>query len=411
MNSSTCRAFESGETTQIRQVKLDADLLLVLADDELTHQQARKLSDLLGCELLEVSDPEQLTPILALRQVTMVLLAIDARTVAPMTALRILSESAPPPSLVLLADLNSRLLASTRRLARERGLRVAGVLPHPLNADTAERLCTPLLRAPPVIPRGELERALAEHEMFLLYQPKMVIEPAGLRFDGVEAFVRWRHPRRGILRPSRFLASLERENLLTELMDFVMCEAIRQAGQWREGGLALQMAINLSPGLVRDHEFPERLDRILREYSVAPRLISLDLTENPQGDRALALEVFAKLRLMGVGLALDNFGTGYSSLTELHEMPYNEVKIDGALISEVPHSPDGSVVVRALVQFAHALGLRVCAEGVETSEAVRYLREVGCDALQGRIVSGPVEARRIEELVALSVSSSLGTTA
>jgi EAL domain-containing protein (putative c-di-GMP-specific phosphodiesterase class I) len=125
----------------------------------------------------------------------------------------------------------------------------------------------------------------------------------------------------------------------------------------------------------------------------------------------LALEVFAKLRLMGVGLALDNFGTGYSSLTELHEMPFNEVKIDGALIGEVPHSPDASVVVRALVQFAHALGLRVCAEAVETAEAVEYLREVGCDALQGRIVSGPVGAREIEEMVASSMSSGLRNTA
>jgi EAL domain-containing protein (putative c-di-GMP-specific phosphodiesterase class I) len=144
-----------------------------------------------------------------------------------------------------------------------------------------------LLRAPPVIPRLELERALAEHEMFLLYQPKMVFEPIGLRISGVEAFVRWRHPRRGILRPSQFLASLERENLLAELTDFVMREAIRQAGQWRESGLALKVDINLSPRLVRDHEFPERLAQLLREYSVAPRLISRDLTDSPQGDRAL----------------------------------------------------------------------------------------------------------------------------
>jgi EAL domain-containing protein (putative c-di-GMP-specific phosphodiesterase class I) len=162
--------------------------------------------------------------------------------------------------------------------------------------------------------------------------------------------------------------------------------------------------MNLSPQLVRDHEFPERLARLLREYNVPPQLISLDLTESPQGDRVLALEVFAKLRLMGVGLALDNFGTGYSSLTELHEMPFNEVKIDGALINEVPHSPDTSIVVRALIEFAHALGLRVCAEAVD------YLREVGCDALQGRIVSGPVGAHEIEEMVASSALEHLRDT-
>jgi len=399
IDSGTARTFGSGETTQVRAIKLDADVLLVIDDDERTFLQARRLGELLGCELIEVSDPEQLIPILALRQVTMVLLAIDARAVAPVTALRILSESATPPAIVLLGDSDSRLLGSTRQLARERGLTVAGVLPRPLKADAAERVCTPLLCAPPIIPRLELERALAEHEMFLVYQPKTVFEPAGLRIDGVEAFARWRHPRRGILRPSQFLTSLESENLLTELMDFVMQEAIRQAGQWRERGLALQVDINLSPRLVQDHEFPERLQQLLREYSVAPRLISLDLTETPQGNRALALEVFAKLRLLGIGLALDDFGKGCASLTALYEFPFSEVKIDGSLINQLPHSPDTSVIVRALIQFAHTLGLRVCAEGVETIEAVEYLRQAGCDAMQGRIVSGPVGAGAIEEMV------------
>jgi EAL domain-containing protein (putative c-di-GMP-specific phosphodiesterase class I) len=398
--SITSRAFGSGETTQIRTVRLDADVFLVIDDDEATLRHAHQLGDLLGCEIIEVSDPEQLLPILTLRQVTMVFLGIDSRAAPPVTVLRMLAESATQAPLILLADPSSRLLGSMRRLARERGLMIAGVLPRPLNVSAAEQLCTPLLRAPPVIPRVELEQALAEHEMYLLYQPKMVIEPTGLRIDGAEAFVRWRHPRRGVLRPAQFLASLERENLLTGLMDFVMREAIRQAGQWGECGLALQVNINLSPRLVRDHEFPERLTRLLREYSVAPRLISLDLTEGIAGDRALALEVFTRLRWMGVGLALDNFGKGYSSMTELYEIPFNEVKIDGALISEVPHSPDASVIVRALIQFAHALGLRVCAEGVETAEALEFLRTVGCDALQGRIVSPPVEAGEIEKMVA-----------
>jgi EAL domain-containing protein (putative c-di-GMP-specific phosphodiesterase class I) len=394
------RTFGSGDTTRVRTLRpsTSADLLLIVDSDQSTIQQANHLSEHLGCDVVEAADLSQLQIVLATRVPNVCLIALDTRTISAAVAFRALAALTPPPAVILLGSVDARLLTSARRLAKAQGLSVVGALHRPFETEEAEQLCTPYLGAPPAVPRHELERALVEHEFSLLYQPKMAIDADGLSLQGVEAFVRWQHPRRGLLRPGQFLASLEREGLLVALMDFVMQEAVRQAGQWRERGLSLQVGVNLSPRLVRDHEFPDRLAALLREHNVPPHSIAIDVTEDTQTDRALVLDVFTSLRLLGIDLTLDNFGTGCSSLTELCQMPFTEVKIDGSLIAEIPHEREHSIIVRAIVELAHTLGLRACAEGVERPAAVDYLREIRCDALQGRIVCEPTRAADIEIL-------------
>jgi EAL domain-containing protein (putative c-di-GMP-specific phosphodiesterase class I) len=390
------RTFGSGDTTRIQKLKLGGDLLLIVDENESTVEQARHLSQRLGCDLVDATDLSQLQAVLATRRPSVSFIALDRRAFNAAAVLRELSQCAPPPAVILLGDIDERLLSSARRLARTHGLTVVGALPRPFDPDAAEQLCTPYLDVPPPIPREELERALLEYELFLVYQPKMAIHTDGLRLQGVESFVRWKHPRRGLLRPRQLLESLEREDLLAALMNFVLQEAVRQAGQWRERGLALQVAVNLTPRLVRDHEFPDRLAALLREHEVPADCIAIDVTEDTQTDRALVLDVFTSLRLLGIGLTLDNFGTGFSSLTELCQMPFTEVKIDGSLIAEVPHEREPSIIVRAIVELAHTLGLKACAAGVERPATVEYLREIGCDALQGRVACEPTGAADIE---------------
>jgi EAL domain-containing protein (putative c-di-GMP-specific phosphodiesterase class I) len=390
------RTFASGETTRVQKLKLAADLILVVDNDVSTLEQVRELSQRLGCELVEATDLAELESVLATRSPSVCFVALDSRATSAAAVLRALAAMPSPPAVILLGEVNARLLASARRLAGAHGLTVAGALSRPFSQDAAEQLCAAHLGEPPPIAREELERALLEYEFSLVYQPKMAIQPDGLRFQAVEAFVRWQHPRRGSLRPGQFLASLEREDLLVALMDFVMREAVRQAGQWRERGLILQVGVNLTPRLVRDHEFPDRLAALLREHDVPAEAIAIDVTEDTQTDRALVLEVFTTLRLMGIDLTLDNFGTGYSSLTELCQMPFTEVKIDRSLILEVPDEREPSIIVRAIVELAHTLGLKACAAGVERAAAIDYLREIRCDALQGRLVCGPTNAAEIE---------------
>jgi EAL domain-containing protein (putative c-di-GMP-specific phosphodiesterase class I) len=256
-----------------------------------------------------------------------------------------------------------------------------------------------LIAAAP-IPREEMEQALAGHELTLLYQPKIALHPDAVTIQGVEALVRWQHPRRGWLRPADFLGAAERHGLMTALTDFVLTDAIRQAGQWRAQGMPLETVVNLTPRLVRDREFPHRLASVLREHGVPASQLMLDIAEAPSADdHNLTLEVFSILRIMGVGLSLDNFGTGRLSLTELHRMPYSEIKIDRSLLDDAQSDGEARHIVRAVIELAHALGLSVSAEGVETGAMFEYIRAAGFDNAQGHFFCAPVDAGQIERIV------------
>jgi EAL domain-containing protein (putative c-di-GMP-specific phosphodiesterase class I) len=177
---------------------------------------------------------------------------------------------------------------------------------------------------------------------------------------------------------------------------------MRQAGVWEAQGLDLAVDINLSPGLVRDAGFLERFMRSLKEYDVSAERITLEVIEAASlQDRELVRDVLTRLRLHGVGLSLDDFGTGYSSLTELCRLPFSEIKIDRTLIHDVPDSRQASTVVSAIIDLAHRLSIRVCAEGVETEQAFDFLKDAGCDSLQGVLFAPPMPARDVEQLARL----------
>jgi EAL domain-containing protein (putative c-di-GMP-specific phosphodiesterase class I) len=284
---------------------------------------------------------------------------------------RIATVTRIPPSLSrglnIVGANNARVLASVKRAAEARGLPVIGVASRPLGPIDIETMLTLRLLVAPPIPREEIAQALAEHELTLVYQPKLAIDSAVVRIQGVEALVRWQHPRRGLLHPRHFLNAVEDCGLMSQLTDFVMTEAVRQDGQWRVRGLQFEIIVNLSTKLVKDREFSERLAVLLQEHDFPPQLLVLDVTEALSlDDRSLLLDVFTRLRLLGVGLSLDNFGTGQSSLTELYGMPFSEI-VDNSLIADVPREREARVIVKAIVNLAHNLGLVVCAEGVETS--------------------------------------------
>jgi EAL domain-containing protein (putative c-di-GMP-specific phosphodiesterase class I) len=266
-------------------------------------------------------------------------------------------------------------------------------------AQIEDLLSSHLTVAPPVR-RSELEQALADHELTLLYQPKLAVAGELVIVQGVEALVRWKHPRRGLLQPRQFLGAVEEFDLMSPLTDFVMTEAVRQAGRWRALGLSLETVVNLSTKLVRDRGFPERLAMLLRENDFPPDQLVLDVTECVGiEDQGLVLDVFTRLRILGVGLSLDNFGTGHSSLTELYRMPFSEIKVDHSLIADMPREREARVIVKAIVSLAHTLRLHVCAEGVETRKMLEYVRAAGFDTAQGRLFSEPVPAEEVEPAV------------
>jgi EAL domain-containing protein (putative c-di-GMP-specific phosphodiesterase class I) len=376
------------------------DLLLILDRDPQSLQALRKVADSLGCDRVEADSADALRETLKISRPTIAILAVDSLDVDGLAVLGILAQGVAPPAILLIGTVHARVLAGARRTAETQGLRVIGVAARPLDAGAVELLLMPYLKSAPPIALGELETALTEHELILEYLPKIDIRTADLKMQGVEALVRWQHPRRGLLYPSHFLGPMEDHGLMVRLTDFVLTEAVRQASQWRMQGLPLEMVVNLSPKLITDREFPERIAVLLRENDLPAQQLVFDVTEASSIEaRDLMLDVFTRLRILGVGLTLDNFGTGVSSLTELYRLPFSEIKVDHALIADVVRVREAMLIVQAIANLAHTLELVACAGGVESREVLGFVRSAGFDTAQGRFFSGPVKPAGIERLV------------
>ena len=246
---------------------------------------------------------------------------------------------------------------------------------------------------------ADLRRAIHEHELTLYYQPKFDCADERTLL-GVEALIRWNHPQMGVLSPGCILPLARDANLLTEVTDFTLTEAIRQHAAWRDQGVDLPVAVNLAPGLIRDTGFPERLLNGLRQFDVPPSRLTLELRETESvSDRELCVDALERLRRAGIGLALDDYGAGVSSITELYKLPFTEVKIDRELVLDAAHNTRARMVLRSIVRLAHALSIDVTAEGVETRSDLLSAMAAGCDWVQGALLCEPTPPFGLERFL------------
>src|SRR6202011_1727362 len=288
----------------------DNDLILIVDKDPKSLCALRRVTESLGCDCVEADSADGLQEILSTCHPTIAILAVDGLDVDGPAIRRVLAHDVAQPATLLIGAVHARVLAGARRTAETQGLRVIGVATRPLDSVAIELLLMPYLKNAPPIALGELERALTQHELILEYLPKIDIRTDELKMRGVEALVRWQHPRRGLLYPRHFLGPMEDHHLMARLTHFVLTEAVRQAGQWRALGLPLEMVVNLSPKLITDREFPERIAVLLRESEVPAQQLVFDVTESSSIEaRDLMLDVFTRLRILVVGLTLYNFCT------------------------------------------------------------------------------------------------------
>src|SRR4051812_26719106 len=241
---------------------------------------------------------------------------------------------------------------------------------------------------------GELRRALADDELELHYQPKFTI--ADRSVSGVEALARWRHPERGLVAPGEFIPLAEQTGLIGPLTLIVLRKAARQYRAWRDAGLDLTIAVNLSVANLLDRELVHKIDRVLREEDMPPSRLELEITESTiMTDPDRAIELLDQLAAMGVRLALDDFGTGHSSLSYLQLFNVHELKIDRSFLLDLSHDAAKREIVRATITLAHSLGLRVVAEGIEDAETLPLLAQMRCDRAQGFYLCRPIPADAI----------------
>ncbi|WP_338320632.1 GGDEF domain-containing phosphodiesterase, partial [Streptomyces lonarensis] len=239
---------------------------------------------------------------------------------------------------------------------------------------------------------GDLRAALDNGQVRLHYQPKV-------RFDGsvagLEALVRWDHPERGRVAPDEFIAVAESSGLMPRLTDYVLETALAQVARWRTDGIAVPVAVNVSPRDVHTPGFAGAVAARLARHGVPAGALQLEITEHVLlDDPQQAADTLAGLTGHGVRMSLDDFGTGYSSLVHLRRLPVSELKIDRAFVARLAEDGEDAEIVRCTVELAHSLGLAVVAEGVEDGETWNRLRDLGCDAVQGWLLAPAMPASR-----------------
>ncbi len=258
-----------------------------------------------------------------------------------------------------------------------------------LQASTLERLQLEI----------QLRKAIEDDQLMVFYQPKLCLATG--RLNAAEALVRWEHPVLGRVPPGDFIGLAEETGLIGPIGEFVLRQACRQACQWQRQGLEpIRVSVNLSVYQLRQGKLVSLVRQVLEETGLEPHFLELELTESQLLDSVEhIIATFQQLRDLGVKLAIDDFGTGYSSLSYLKRIPVDYVKIDQAFIRGLAEGGEDAAITRAIIAMAHGLSLKVVAEGVEEPAQLTFLRAEQCDEVQGYLISRPVDAQDLAQLL------------
>jgi EAL domain-containing protein (putative c-di-GMP-specific phosphodiesterase class I) len=319
------------------------------------------------------------------------------------TTLPVLAGGAPAAFLQLevpYASVANDITSRTRRLDVLLALTALAVyllaLPSLLRANRAIRLQYDPRR---IELAHDLRRAIKNDGLYLAYQPIVDAKTGEVR--AVEALVRWTDPRRGPISPAAFVPDIEKTDAIWDLTSHIFRLAFRQHADWRDEGIEVRIAVNVSGAVLLDRRLIPELRSLSAEYDLEPDALEIEITEGALvDDPQEATRVLNRISAIGLRvIAIDDFGTGYSSLSRLHELPLDTLKVDQSFVFRMAREGDAAIV-RSVVELAHALSLDVIAEGVEDEETATRLCELGCEYLQGYYYSRPQPAAEVAEWLA-----------
>lgn len=314
--------------------------------------------------------------------------------------LRILGQQQCKVGIILISGIGKRTIETAQELARAHGLSVVGHLEKPFELEDLEAILRvntqPVARqaylpgTKIVIEDAELRNAVECNQFVLYYQPQIDI-PTG-NIVGLEALVRWQHPERGLIFPDDFIPRLENLGLIDRLGWIVVNRGLAEINEFADtAGITPTLSINISALSLHDLKFPDSLASLIATHGVSPEKVVLEITESGLVQQLTrALDVLVRLRLKQVQLSIDDFGTGYSMMHQLQNIPATELKIDRSFVQNMHSRDSDRIMVQKTIEIGHELGMKVIAEGVETSEQLAFLRSNGCDLAQGYLYSRPL---------------------
>lgn len=306
--------------------------------------------------------------------------------------------------LILVSGYDSGVLNSAEHLAKAHSLEIIATITKPFeysvfkniiqNYIKVERRQAP--RPELVLSADELKEAIDHNQLILHYQPQIEISSGAL--VGVEALVRWQHPKHGLIYPNLFISLAENNGLIEDLTEQVINMALEQALSWKSQKFILQMSVNISAENITSLSLPEQLSHLLKKNDLDPSMITLEVTESSlMGQLSTSLDILTRLRMKGITLSIDDFGTGHSSLSQLYRMPFSKLKLDQSFVMNMAKDSEARGIVKTCIILGHELKMQVVAEGVENDETLILLKKMGCDLAQGYHIAKPMAAKKILE--------------
>ncbi|WP_116473293.1 EAL domain-containing response regulator [Zobellella maritima] len=377
---------------------------LVIDDDPFILKMLARQLAIAGCrETITCSSAEQALRLLEHDEggVGLVILDLQMPEMDGIECVRHLARVGYQGKLLLLSGEDERILSTAYTLAKAHGLNVLDAVKKPISLQQLNqvlKLSLPSLSEYKQTGSGELcdpadlARGIVAGELTNHYQPKVVLANGAV--DGVEALVRWQHPRHGLIYPDRFIPVAEQYGMIEELTRAVMRQALNDARLWREQGLSFNIAVNISMNNISSLLFPEFVTQLALETGMPLSHLILEVTESQlMAEPLKALDSVTRLRLKRIGLSIDDFGTGYSSLAQLRDIPFSELKIDRSFVHGAHRDATRRAIFDSTLNMAEQLGMSTVAEGVEDADDWKYLRKTGrCQLAQGYFIGRPMPA-------------------
>ena len=389
--------------------------LLVLDDDELTGETLKNVAEFAGMSVKVTNHPSDFFETLASWSPSHIALDLVMPEMDGVEVLAELSARNITANIMITSGVGQQVLQAAARSAAAHGLNIIGILPKPFNPrsfreliDSAPQQGHELLEQnvqqnQASVSASDLQTAIEQRQLSVMFQPKVECQSGEL--VGFEVLARWQHPTLGNIPPDQFIAIAEHNQLIDALSEVIFNQALqwfrdfcsqRDAESTTKISKRLVCSINISAISLKNLQLFNTLDKLCRQYQIPAEQIMLELTETGAMDDPIAsLDILTRLRMKGFNLSIDDFGTGFSSMLQLVRMPFTEVKVDKSFVMTAQTSRESRLVIKAIIDLAHSLGMLVIAEGIEDAPTLQFLQQLGCDKAQGYFIGKPLHEHEI----------------